>query len=196
MSQSRKSQGLIFVISGPSGSGKTTLVKAVVSDRQFREKLARSVSFTTRPKRPGEKDGRDYYFISEKEFKEKRAAEKILEWTRYSGYYYGTAKDFLDKQLYEYRGIVLCLDLKGAVRIKQLYPENTVTIFITPSSLEELPVRIKKRCSETKKEEIQKRLKLARREILASRGYDYRLVNKELPQAIRELKAVINQNIN
>ncbi len=191
-----KKQGLIFVVSGPSGSGKTTLVKAVLSDRQFKKKLARSVSFTTRPRRSGEKHKREYYFISEKEFKEKWKAKKILEWTRYLGYYYGTARDFLDKQLYKYRGIVLCLDLKGAVRIKRLYPKNTVTIFITPSSLKELSARIQKRCSKTKKEEIQKRIKLARREILASRSYDYRLVNKDLHRAIRELKSIIHKNLS
>lgn len=189
-------QGKIFVVSGPSGSGKTTLVKAVLSDRQFKKKLARSISFTTRPKRSGEKHRRDYYFISEREFKKKRKAKKILEWTRYLGYYYGTAKDFLDKQLYRYPGIVLCLDLKGAAKIKRLYPKNTVTIFIIPSSVEELSARIQKRCSKTKREEIQKRLRLARNEMLVSRSYDYRLINKELHQAIRELKAVINQNIS
>jgi len=194
--KSQKSQGWIFVISGPSGSGKTTLVKAVLSDRQFRKKLARSVSFTTRPKRSGEKHGWDYYFINEKEFKKKRKAKKILEWTRYLGYYYGTAKDFLDKELYKYPGIVLCLDLKGAAKIKRLYPKNTVTIFIMPSSLEELSARIQKRCSKTKKEEIQRRLKRARDEILVSRSYDYRLINKDLHQAIRELKRVINKHLN
>ncbi len=194
--EENEKQGKIFVVSGPSGSGKTTLVKAVLSDRQFKKKLVRSISFTTRPKRLGEKNKRDYYFISEKEFKAKQKAKKILEWTRYLSYYYGTAKDFLDKQLYKYLGILLCLDLKGTAKIKRLYPENTVTIFIMPSSLEELSARIKKRCSKTKKEEIQSRLKLAKRETLASRGYDYCLVNKALPQAIRELKRVINKHLN
>jgi guanylate kinase len=190
-----KRQGKIFVVSGPSGSGKTTLVRAILADRFLKKKLVRSVSFTTRPKRSGEKHKRDYYFISETGFKEKRKAKKILEWTRYLGYYYGTAKDFLDKQLYKYRGIVLCLDLKGAAKIKQIYPQNSVAIFIMPSSLEELSARIQKRCSKTKKEEIQKRLKLARREILASRSYDYRLVNKNLKRTIRELKGIIIKNL-
>ena len=107
------------------------------------------------------------------------------------GYYYATPKDFVDEQIRKNRHIILCLDLKGAARIKRLYPENSVTIFILPPSLEALRKRIEGRCNRTKKEEIRQRLKLARQELLASRKYDYCLVNRSLQKAVNELKRII-----
>lgn len=188
--------GKIFVISGPSGSGKTTLVHQALADKRFANKLVRSVSLTTRPKRSGETDKKDYYFVSEKEFKAKLKAKKILEWTRYLGYYYGTAKEFIDQQIQQSRGIILCLDLKGASRIKRLYPRDAVTIFVLPPSMEELSRRIRKRCRKTSEEEILQRIKLARREIAASSSYDYRLVNKNFNLALSQLQGIINQQLS
>ena len=194
--QSGLNKGKIFVISGPSGSGKTTLAQSLLKDRKLKKKIARSVSFTTRPKRSGEKNRKDYFFISQNDFKEKLKAKKILEWTRYLGYYYGTAKDFLGAQLHKSKAIVLCLDLKGAAEIKKLYPGITTTIFIMPSSLDELYSRIKNRCKDTKVREISRRLKLAGKEIRAKKRYDYIVVNKDLEAAVRELKGIININLN
>jgi len=187
----KKSQGLIFVLSGPSGSGKTTLLGNIIRSAKLRKKFARSISFTTRPKRSGEKHGKDYFFIDRAEFKQKSKAKKILEWTKYLGYYYATPKDFVDEQIRKKRHIILCLDLKGAAKIKRLYPENSVTIFILPPSLEALRNRIEGRCNMTKKEEVRQRLKLARQELLASRKFDYCLVNRSLQRAVNELKRII-----
>lgn len=186
-----KIKGLIFVISGPSGSGKTTLLKELLKDKQLKKRVTKSVSFTTRAKRSGEKDKKDYFFISRARFKEELKAKKILEWTRYLGYYYATPKDSVERQLKKGRHVILCLDLKGAFKIKRLYPKNTVLIFIIPPSLETLRKRIAARCNKTKKEEIKERLKLARLELLASCRYDCCLVNKNLQQAARELRQVI-----
>lgn len=194
-SKPRKKNGLIFVISGPSGSGKTTLVNRLLKDKDLKHKLVKSISFTTRPRRLGERNGRDYFFISAREFRKQRRQEKILEWTKYLGYYYGTPKNFIEKQLRKPRRILLCLDLKGAFKIKRIHPENTVTIFVNPPSLETLNKRILKRCNKTKKDEIQKRLRLAKRELLASSRYDYCILNKKLPQAIKELKEIILREI-
>ena len=191
-----KNQGLIFIISGPSGSGKTTLLKKLLLVRTLKNRLARSISFTTRPKRSNEKDGEDYFFLSDKQFKEKQKAKKILEWTRYLGCYYATPKDFVEKQLKKGKHLILCLDLKGTLKIKRLYPKDTITIFVMPPSLEALKGRIKKRCNTTKKEEVQKRLKLAQAELLAANRYDYCLVNKELGQVAKELKGIILSKIN
>ena len=191
-----KNQGLIFIISGPSGSGKTTLLKKLLLVRTLKNRLARSISFTTRPKRSNEKDGEDYFFLSDKQFKEKQKAKKILEWTRYLGCYYATPKDFVEKQLKKGKYLILCLDLKGTLKIKRLYPKDTITIFVMPPSLEALKDRIKKRCNTTKKEEVQKRLKLAQAELLAANRYDYCLVNKELGQVAKELKGIILSKIN
>jgi guanylate kinase len=186
-----KNQGLIFVLSGPSGSGKTTLLGNVIRGVGLRKKLVRSISFTTRPRRSREKNGEDYFFINETEFRQKLKAKKILEWTKYLGYYYATPRDFVEEQVRKNKQIILCLDLKGAARVKRLYRKNTVTIFIMPPSLETLRKRIEGRCSRTRKEEIKQRLRLARRELLASRKYDYCLVNNSLRRAVKELQRII-----
>ena len=190
-----KKNGRIFVFSGPSGSGKTTLAQAVLSDKKFSGKLEKSVSFTTRPRRQGEKERRDYFFISEREFRRGLKAQKILEWTRYLGYYYGTARDFVDNQLGNSRSLILCLDLKGAARIKELYPKNSTTIFIMPPSLEELARRIENRHRETSREEIAKRLRLARKEMARAKDLDFCVVNADLAQAVKELKKIIVKKI-
>jgi guanylate kinase len=188
-------KGKLFVISGPSGSGKTTLAKYALADRELKHKLAKSVSFTTRPKRPGERNGKDYLFIGQAEFKRNIRTKKIIEWTDYLGYYYGTAREFLERQLKKPQGIILCLDLKGAKRIKRLYPQNTVTIFVLPPSVEELARRIAKRCRSTKNEEVRKRIKLARQEIKVRQWYDFCLVNHDLEAAIAQLKVIINNSL-
>jgi len=191
-----KIKGLIFIISGPSGSGKTTLRDKLFEDKRLKSELVKSVSLTTRKKRSGEKSGRDYFFITKDEFSSRLKANKIFEWTRYLGYYYATARDFVEKQLKQGKNIILCLDLKGAFKIKKLYQNNSVSIFVLPPSLEALRSRIRKRCSRTRKKEIGERLKLARKELLASHRYDYVLINKNLTQATKELKAIILKEIS
>jgi guanylate kinase len=188
-----RKKGLIFVISGPSGSGKTTLAQKLIQSKALKNKLIKSVSFTTRPKRQGERDNRDYFFISEREFQEKRKAKKILEWTKYLHYYYATPKEFVDRQLDQGKHILLCLDFKGALEVKRLYPQNTITIFVTPPSLVALQDRIRKRCRQTKKEEIKQRLKLARQELAVAKRYNYCVVNRDLQQAVKELQGIILQ---
>lgn len=188
--------GLIFVITGPSGSGKTTLLKNLLKVQGLKNRLSKSISFTTRPKRPGEKNKKDYFFISEREFKHKQKKEKILEWTRYLGYYYATPKDFIEQHLENGKNVILCLDLKGALKIKRLYPKNTITIFIMPPSLEALQERIKKRSHKVNKEEVRLRTILAKKELKAQGSYDYCVVNKDLGLAAKELKDIILNKIN
>jgi guanylate kinase len=195
-SQKNKIRGLVFVVSGPSGSGKTTLLKKLLSDESLSKKAAKSISYTTRPQRSNEQDGRDYFFITQEEFKRAKKAKKILEWTRYLGYYYATPKDVVAKPLKKGKNIILCLDYRGVLAIHRVYPADTITIFIAPPSLNTLHQRIVKRCHKTKKEEVKKRLKLARREILDSSRYDYCLVNKNLGQAVKGLKGIIVKAIN
>lgn len=192
----KKLRGLIFVISGPSGSGKTTLRDNLFKDIELRKRLVKSVSLTTRKKRSGERSGRDYFFITKDEFSRRLKAKKILEWTRYLGYYYATPRDFVEKQLEAGKNIALCLDLKGALYINRLYPDNSVTIFILPPSLESLRKRIELRCSKTKKEEVGMRLKLAKKELRACARYDYSLVNENLTKAAKELKGIILKKLN
>jgi guanylate kinase len=183
------------VISGPSGSGKTTLLKALLAARALKKKLVKSVSFTTRPKRSGEKNKRDYFFINRKEFIRARRAKRVLEWTRYLGYYYATPKLFLQKQIGQGKNIALCLDLKGAKNIKANFPGRCVSIFIRPPSLGTLQKRMQGRCPHTSLKEIRQRLNLARREIQVSGRYDYSLVNQEFRQTIKALEEIILQEI-
>lgn len=187
----QKAKGLIFVISGPSGSGKSTLLLRLVNSRGLKDKLVRSISCTTRPRRSGEINKKDYFFISQRQFREKRKAEKILEWTKYLGYYYATPRDFLERQIQKGLDVVMCLDVKGTLRVKRLYPENTVTIFVLPPSLGTLRCRLRKRCNKTKKEEILRRLELANEELEAAEKYDYCIVNRRLDEAVGKLRRIV-----
>lgn len=191
MRKQNKKQGLIFVISGPSGSGKTTLAENLLEHKTLKNKLTRSISFTTRPGRSGEQDKKDYFFISEKRFRQEQKAHNLLEWTKYLGYYYATPKEFMERQLRKAKHVILCLDLKGAFSIKRRYPKNTVTIFVMPPSLDTLLQRIATRCHKTKEEEVRQRLRLAQEELSACERYDYCVVNKDLKQATKQLQGII-----
>lgn len=186
-----KRSGYIFVISGPSGSGKTTLARNLLEDGTLKNKLKKSISFTTRPKRSNEHKNKDYFFISEQQFKKNLRAKKILEWTKYLGYYYGTPKEFIDAQLKSGKNVLLCVDLKGVVRLKRFYPDNTVSIFIKGPSFKELQIRIENRSRDISREEVCKRIKLAKKEVLAARKFDYCLENKNLDKTTNRLKDII-----
>lgn len=191
----RKSQGLLFVLSGPSGSGKTTLGQRLLGSAALRKNIIRSISCTTRPKRSKERNAREYFFISLAEFRQLQKAKKILEWTRYLGYYYATLKGYVDKQVTAGKHLVLCLDVRGALRIRQLYPKSAILIFVAAPSVEVLRERIRGRCAKTKKREITQRLRLARKEMRQAGQYDYVLINNNLAQAVRRLKKIIEREI-
>jgi guanylate kinase len=190
-----KKQGLIFVISGPSGSGKTTLRDRLLQDQFLKKVLAKSVSITTRPRRSGERSGRDYTFVTETEFLRQKRADQILEYTRYLGHYYATTKGYLAKQLSRGKNIVLCLDHNGVRAIKKLYPRSSVSVFVAPPSLAVLKGRISRRCQRTTCKEINQRLKLARAEIARSKQYDYRIVNRDLDRSVNKLKIIVKKYI-
>jgi len=189
----QNSQGKIFVISGPSGSGKTTLLASLIQDKQIGKRLAKSCSITTRPKRSKEREGKEYFFVSPLEFRRLIKAKKILEWTKYLGYYYGTPKGPLEKQLSAGKNAGLCLDLKGARTLKKIYPNNTVTIFVLPPSLNVLKERIQNRCRRTNPQEIKRRMLLANKELRAAGKFDYCVLNQNLSAAIGELKNIFLQ---
>ena len=116
--------------------------------------------------------------------------KKVLEWTRYLGYYYGTPKEPLQKQLKGGKFVGLCLDLKGARILKKIYPHNTVTIFVLPPSLSVLKERIQNRSRQTNPQEVRQRMLLARRELRAAGKFDYCVLNQNLPVALKELKNI------
>ena len=180
------------MVSGPSGSGKTTLLENALMDRKLSKVLVRSVSYTTRPKRSGEVDGKDYFFISEDDFRSNRRQKKILEWTRYLDYYYATPREFVEKVLREKKSIILCLDVKGAMQVRRIFPLRTILIFVMPPCLDVLESRISGRSGDILKEELLSRVKIAKTELKYARQYDYIIVNEDLKRASSELKDIIS----
>ena len=190
-----KRPGFLFLITGPSGSGKTTLAQRALGVKEFKGSVAKSVSFTTRPRRTKERQERDYFFITPAQFRANIKEKKIIEWTRYLGYYYGTSREFVQDVLGQGKHLVLCLDLKGVRAMEKLFPDSTVSIFVEPPSIETLSLRIENRCRHTKKEEIKKRLRLARRELMVRHKFSYRILNQDLHQATEELIGIIKSHI-
>lgn len=183
----RKKKSKIFVISAPSGAGKTTLCKMLTKNLPA---LFYSISYTTRRKRLGEKEGDDYYFISRKEFAKRLKENKFAEWTRIYGNCYGTSAEFLKDALLQNKKIILSLDSQGAFQLKKKYPEITSLIAILPPSLNDLRKRLKKRGEE--KQEIKKRTNLSQKEIkVFKEKYDYKIVNEDLEISLKQLKEII-----
>ncbi len=182
------SPGKLIVISGPSGAGKTTLLK-----RLFEEcpPLVSSVSATTRPPRPGERDGVDYHFLSPDEFERRRRAGEFLECFEVfdHGTWYGTLQGEVAPSLEAGKSIVLEIDVQGAMAVVERYPQ-AVTIFVHPSSIDELERRLRGRGTESQ-ESIQRRLDAAQREIDCSDRYRYQVVNDDVETAVREICDII-----
>jgi len=174
------------VISAPSGAGKTTLCKMLVSEM---EKAVFSVSLTSRKPRGAEKRGVDYEFVTEKEFKKRINEKTLLEWARVHGAYYGTSGEFVKRSLNKGKCVVLDIDVQGGMQVKRKIPE-AVLIFILPPSMEELKRRLRKR-RQNSEEEIEKRLENAYSEVEAAHKYDYYVLNRELKDAIAELKSIV-----
>jgi guanylate kinase len=176
---------MLFVISGPSGCGKSTLVKHILNEL---DKVEFSVSYTTRKKRETEKEGKDYFFISEKEFKRLIQEDKLTEWAVVHENYYGTPKRELEKKTGG-GDLLLDIDVQGATQIKEKV-KKAVFIFILPPLFPELKKRLEER-SQEHKEAINRRLEVAKREIRHYYQFDYIIINDRLDEAVEELKAVI-----
>lgn len=183
--------GKIIIFSAPSGSGKTTIVKSAL--KKFPE-LVFSISATTREKRGVEKDGVDYFFITEDEFKKKIEQNEFVEWESFYGYYYGTLKSFINAKMKDGKSIVLEVDVKGALKIKKEYPD-AVAIFIRPPSIEELKRRLRDRKTESD-EDLQKRFERAEMEIGYQKYFDYVVVNDDLERAKKEVYEILNKELN
>lgn len=179
---------MLIVITGPSGSGKTTLIRHLLSRHP---EIKFSVSHTTRPPRPGEVDGVDYYFVSEEEFSRLLKKGKFIEWAIVHGYRYGTSKEEFRKSLAS--DLVLDIDVQGARQIRNLNRpglDQAVFIFILPPSREILIKRLRAR-GDLMESELERRLKKASQEIRNYRLFDYLIINDDLNQAIEEMEAII-----
>jgi len=151
----------------------------------------RSVSATTRKARRGERQGRDYFFISNHEFIKRRKAGRFLEWARVLGSFYGTPREFVREHIGRGDDVLLSIDVQGAMKVKRK-ARNAVFIFILPPSFCELERRLKRRSTESKREII-RRLKLAEQEMGFIEEYDYVVVNDKLKPALKELKRIIRR---
>jgi len=176
---------LWIVVSAPSGAGKTTLVKKILKKHP---QFGFSTSVTTRLPRMGEKNGRDYHFISEKEFLRLRKTGKLLEWAKIHGYYYGTPAAPL-KSKKNWKVVLFDVNRQGARAIKKVFPE-AVLVFIFPPGWRALKTRLSGRGTESKSELVQ-RLFDAKRELAAARRYDYWIVNQTVPESVKRLEAIL-----
>lgn len=179
-------KGLIFVISAPSGCGKTSLIKALL---RRRKNLAHPVSFTTRLRRDGERNSRDYNFISKDEFERRLKKGDFLEWSRPFGRFYGTPKGEIFKAIEKGRDVILNLDVNGGFFVKENFKE-AVLIYLLPPSLKALRSRLIGRSTDAK-DEISKRLKIAKKDMLNLHRYDYAVVNDDFTVALKELQAIL-----
>ncbi len=182
----RKRNGNLFIVSAPSGAGKTTLCLQLISQLPG---IGHSVSYTTRPPRPGEVNDRDYTFVDEGEFRKMIEEDEFVEWAKVHSNLYGTSRKRLEEMMGKGLDMLLDIDTQGARHLRTSY-ENGVYIFILPPSLDVLRARLEGRMSDSL-EEIDLRMKRSVQEIEEYKNYDYVIVNDVFDEALTELKAVV-----
>lgn len=178
--------GNLIVFTGPSGVGKGTVVKELF---QNLDNLIFSVSVTTREKRSGEEEGKNYFFRTNREFDELIQADKLLEWAEFVGNKYGTPKDFVFEKLKNGTDVFLEIEVQGALQVKKKFPE-ALMIFLLPPSIDELEARLRKRATEPE-EKILLRLAKARDEMKYINDFDFSVINDSAERAGKELKEII-----
>lgn len=178
--------GLLIVVSGPSGAGKDTICKNLIMDS---DNIWLSISMTSRNPRKGEVEGKDYFFVTKKEFEEKIEQGKFLEYATYNNNYYGTPKDKIEDYLKSGIDVVLVIDIQGAINIKKILP-TALFIFIMPPDMKTLKQRLIGRKTETK-EKVIERFTTAYNEINHLKKYNYVVVNDEVDNAVSKVKAII-----
>lgn len=178
--------GALFIVTAPSGAGKTSLVRELVKDD---DSLCISVSHTTRPRREGERDGVDYFFVDREEFERKREADAFLEHAEVYGHYYGTSREWVQQQREQGLDVILEIDWQGAEQVRKLDP-TACSIFILPPSVETLRQRLETRALDDEKT-IERRMRQARQELAQSRKSDYLVINEEFERALADIRAII-----
>jgi guanylate kinase len=178
--------GSVFVISAPSGAGKTTLINKL---RASVRGLAFSISYTTRPPRAGEKNGREYFFISPQEFKRRDAQGEFVEWARVHSHYYGTSWRKLREAQETGQDVLLDIDVQGHRKLRRRIPD-TVSVFVVPPSFADLEKRLRHRHKDSP-EVIAVRLAMSRKEMAHWKEYDYVIVNDRLSTAAQALRNIV-----
>lgn len=177
-------KGKLIVFSAPSGSGKTTIVRHLLGIEKLN--LEFSISATSREPRGEEVDGKDYYFLSLKEFKNKIKADDFLEWEEvYRDNFYGTLKSEVERIWAKGKHVIFDIDVVGGIDIKRIYPERTLSVFVKPPSIEELKIRLKKRSTESE-DKINMRVAKASIELATAPQFDFIIENNELDVALKE----------
>ncbi len=182
-------KGKIIVIVAPSGTGKSTLIKRLKAEFPV---LVESVSYTTRPMRPGEVHGESYFFISKEEFQLKIQNNEFLEYAEVHGNFYGTSKIFVKKCLDEGHNLLFDLDVQGTDSFKNYFDDQAQAIFIAPPSVDELENRLRHRGTENT-QVINLRLLNARKELLRKDDFDYLVINDDIEKAYRNLKEIVQK---
>ena len=184
----KKRKGLLIVVSAGSGAGKSTLCRQLLKRRK---NLVFSISATTRQPRPGEKEGKDYFFVTEAAFKAMRGRGDLAEWAKVHHLdYYGTPKAYLERMRAAGKDVLLDIDVQGALQVKRRFPE-AILIFITTPTFADLERRLRSRSSETEGQ-IRQRLADARHELEFLGEYGYNVVNDHIPQALKRLEAILD----
>jgi guanylate kinase len=187
-------KGKLIVFSAPSGSGKTTLVRYLLQQPELN--LAFSVSATSRPPREGEINGKDYYFISLKEFKQHIKNGDFLEWEEvYRDNFYGTLKSEIERLWAQGKNVIFDIDVVGGLRIKKKFPKETLAVFVKPPSVDELKIRLKKRKTESD-DKINMRIAKASVEMATAPQFDYIIENDNLDKALTEAKDLVYKFVN
>ncbi|MGN1148154.1 MAG: guanylate kinase [Lachnospiraceae bacterium] len=180
------SKGILIVLSGFSGAGKGTLMKELM--RTYGN-YALSISMTTRNPRPGEQDGREYFFSTREAFEEKIAQNGLIEYAEYCGNYYGTPRDYVEQQLAAGKDVILEIEIQGMRKVKKMFPQM-LPLFVTPPSADELERRLRGRGTETE-EVIAKRLKTAIVESEGIEDYEYIVINDDLETCVKEIHSIV-----
>ncbi len=181
-------RGLMFILSSPSGAGKTTITRALLKDNHD---LINSISATTRPRRPGEVQGQDYYFVDTPQFTTMVEKGELLEHAKVFGHYYGTPRDPVEKALASGKDIIFDIDWQGTQQLREMARDDLVTVFILPPSSDELERRLRARGRDTE-EEILKRMNKASDEMTHYSEYDYVLINHDIDHAIAQAQLILN----
>ncbi|MFV8291749.1 guanylate kinase [Aerococcus viridans] len=185
-----KSKGLLVVLSGPSGVGKGTVRQALFETDTNHDQFYYSVSATTRQPRPGEEDGKDYFFVSRNQFEGMIEDERLLEYAEYVGNYYGTPLQYVEEMTDQGKDVFLEIEVQGALQVKRRMPEG-VFIFLAPPTMHELESRIVNRGTDAP-DVIEKRMNQAREELQLVTQYDYVVENDNVDSAVERIQTIIN----